>query len=83
MTLTQLVWRVEIPSPEVRRLCRDFPDLSTETVRGCVRDVRLRARHLGVEPTLHIVEQVAREHLVGVVKSEPPSGRRAERGTDE
>ena len=83
MTLTQLVWRVEVPSPEVRRLCREFPGLATETVRACVRDVRRRALHLGVEPTREVVEQVAREHLVCIVKSEPPSARRAEHGSDE
>ncbi|MCW2943411.1 MAG: hypothetical protein JWR24_128 [Actinoallomurus sp.] len=78
MTPTQLVWRIEIPIPMVRRLCRDFAALSSDTVERCVHDVWLRGRHLGLDLTPPLVERVAREHLVCIVKSEPPSARRAE-----
>jgi hypothetical protein len=62
----------------VRRLCRDFTELTPETVERCVADVRLRGRHLGVDLTPQLLELVAREHLTSMVKSEPPSARRAE-----
>jgi hypothetical protein len=78
MTPTQLVWRLDVPSLMMRRLCRDFSGLSAETIERCVTDVRLRGRHLGVDLTPQLVELVAREHLTSMVKSEPPSGRRAE-----
>lgn len=78
MSATQLVWRLDVPSPMVRRLCRDFTGLSSETVERCVRDVRLCGRHLGLDLTPQLIELVAREHLTNMVKSEPPSARRAE-----
>ena len=78
MSTTQLVWRLKVPSPMVRRLCRDFGELSPATVERCVADVRVRGRHLGVDLTPQLVELVAREHLLSIVKSEPPSARRAE-----
>lgn len=78
MSPTQLIWRLEVPSPMVRRLCRDFTELSPDAVERCVADVRLRGRHLGVDLTPQLVELVAREHLLSMVKSEPPSARRAE-----
>jgi len=78
MSQTELIWRLEVPSPIVRRLRRDFSELSPETVERCVADVRLRGRHLGVDLTPQLVELVAREHLMSMVKSEPPSARRAE-----
>ncbi len=78
MTPTQTVWRVEVPSTVVRRLCGDFTALSPETVKRCVRDVRRRGRHLGLDLGPVLVELVAREHLVSMVKSEPPSARRAQ-----
>jgi hypothetical protein len=83
MTPTQLGWRVEIPTPMVRRLCRDFAALSPDAVERCVSDVWLRGRHLGLDLTPGLVERVAREHLVCRVKSEPPSARRAEPPTGE
>lgn len=78
MTSTQLVWQVEFRDPMVGRLCRDFAGLSPDAVERCVSDVRLCARHLGVDLTPELVEAVAREHLVSMIKSEPPSGRRRE-----
>jgi hypothetical protein len=83
MSQTQLIWRLEVPSPLVRRLRRDFSGLSAEAVERCVADVRLRGRHLGVDLTPQLVELVAREHLMSMVKSEPPSARRAERPSGE
>lgn len=76
MTPTQLVWQVDVRHPIVRRLSREFAAVSPEVVERCVNDVWLRARHLGVTLTPRLVEVVAREHLVSMVKSEPPSGRR-------
>jgi hypothetical protein len=78
MTPTGLMGPVDISASMVRRLCRDFTGLSPETVERCVHDVGLRGRHLGVDLTPQLVELVAREHLVSMVKSEPPSARRAE-----
>lgn len=83
MSPTQLIWRLDIPSPIVRRLSRDFAELSPATVERCVADVERRGRHLGVDLTPRLVELVAREHLLSMVKSEPPSARRAERPSGE
>jgi hypothetical protein len=83
MSPTQLMWRVDIPSSTLRRLCRDFDELSPDTVERCVEDVHLRGRHLGVDLTPQTVERLAREHLLSIVKSEPPSARRAERASGE
>lgn len=83
MAPTQLMWRVDVPSPMVRRLCRDFTALSPETVERCVCEIHLRGRHLGLDPSPRLLELVAREHLECMVKSEPPSARRAERATGE
>ncbi len=83
MSPTQLVWRLEVPSSMVRRLHRDFAELPPEAVERCVEDVELRGRHLGVDLTPRLVEVVAREHLLSMVKSEPPSARRAEPSSGE
>lgn len=83
MSTTELMWRVGVPSPMVRRLCRDFAGLSPETVERCVADVQRRGRHLGVDLTPRTVERLAHEHLLSIVKSEPPSARRAERASGE
>ncbi|GLY89752.1 hypothetical protein [Actinoallomurus iriomotensis] len=83
MHSTQLISRLDVSPAIVRRLCRDFTELSPETVERCVTDVGLRGRHLGVDLTPEVVESLAREHLVSMVKSEPPSARRAERSSGE
>ena len=75
MTPTRLVWQVDVRNPIVRRLRRDFAAVPAEVVERCVKDVWLRARHLGVTVTPRLVEGVAREQLLSMVKSEPPSGR--------
>ncbi|WP_018656976.1 three-helix bundle dimerization domain-containing protein [Actinomadura flavalba] len=59
----------------VRRLADEFLYVPPEAVDRCVADVRARAIHLGLEDTPVLVERMAREHLVGRVKSEPPSGK--------
>lgn len=66
---------IQTVDPIVVRLRTEFVGLSLATVERCVTDVWACARHLGVVITPGQVEQVAREHLIGVVKSEPPSGR--------
>ncbi|WP_157431630.1 hypothetical protein [Actinomadura hibisca] len=58
-----------------RRLTAEFVIFSADTVERCVADVQACATHLGLDPTPALVERMAREHLVGMVKSEPPSGR--------
>lgn len=62
--------------PIVGRLLTEFVSLPRGTVERCVGDVWACAEHLGLAVTPVQVERVAREHLVGVVMSEPPSGRR-------
>lgn len=61
--------------PIIGRLVTEFVVLPPNTVERCVVDVWACARHLGLAVTPVQVERVAREHLMGVVKSEPPSGR--------
>jgi hypothetical protein len=58
-----------------RRLADEFSGISPTTVERCVDDVRACVVHLGVDATPGLVERIAREHLVGMIKSEPPSGR--------
>ena len=62
-------------APLERRLTDEFGDLAPDTVARCVADVSACVTHLGMEPTADLVELIAREHLVGKVKSQPPSGR--------
>ncbi|MFC5750258.1 hypothetical protein [Actinomadura rugatobispora] len=57
------------------RLAAEFATVTPDTVERCVADVQACVAHLGLEPTPALVERMAREHLVGMVKSEPPSGR--------
>src|SRR5262245_56044460 len=61
--------------PIIGRLQTEFVGLPHKTVERCVVDVWACAEHLGLAVTPVQVERVAREHLVGVVMSEPPSGR--------
>jgi hypothetical protein len=63
------------PPPLERRLTDEFADLAPHAVARCVADVSACVTHLGMEPTPDVVERIAREHLVGMVKSQPPSGR--------
>ncbi|HXA60787.1 MAG TPA: hypothetical protein VNW94_16625 [Streptosporangiaceae bacterium] len=58
-----------------RRLADEFSGISPATVERCVHDVRACVAHLGIDATPGLVERIAREHLVGMIKSEPPSGR--------
>jgi|GEM_PF-5501835 len=59
--------------PVISHLAAEFPTISLDTVDRCVAEVRACAEHLGVEPTAEIVERVAREHLLALVNSAPPS----------
>jgi hypothetical protein len=56
-----------------RRLSDEFVILPTDAVERCVADVCACVEHLGVDATPVLVERIAREHLVGMVKSRPPS----------
>lgn len=58
-----------------QRLTAEFLGLAPDTVEQCVADVSACVAHLGVAATPSLVERIVREHLVGMVKSEPPSGR--------
>ncbi|MCP2335613.1 hypothetical protein [Actinomadura rupiterrae] len=57
-----------------RRLSTEFVIFSAEDVARCVADVQARMTHLGLSPTLDLVERMAREQLTSRVKSDPPSG---------
>ncbi|GLW07945.1 hypothetical protein Misp01_30750 [Microtetraspora sp. NBRC 13810] len=56
------------------RLAEEFSKIPEEAVDRRVADVLARVRHLGVAATPEVVERVAREHLLALVNSEPPSG---------
>lgn len=58
------------------RLAGEFGALPRGIVERSVTDAWLCAEHLGFDVTPALVEGIAREHLVGVVNSVPPSGRR-------
>jgi hypothetical protein len=63
-----------------RRLAAEFPGLAPSAVERCVTDTWICAEHLGLAVTARLVECVAREHLLGVQNSVPPSGARDTRG---
>ncbi|WP_030167147.1 hypothetical protein [Spirillospora albida] len=56
-----------------RRLSGEFTAVPSATVHRCVADVLACATHLGLDATPALVERMAREHLVGMEKSRPPS----------
>ena len=58
-----------------RRLIAEFPALAHGEVERCVTETWSCAQHLGLAVTAPLVERVAREHLLGMVNSVPPSGR--------
>jgi hypothetical protein len=58
------------------RLTTEFPALAVTTVERCVTDTWICAEHLGLTVTDGLVEMLAREHLLGLMNSVPPSGRR-------
>ncbi|GAB3660825.1 hypothetical protein GCM10027589_22720 [Actinocorallia lasiicapitis] len=64
-----------LAEPLSGRLLREFSVLSPDVVDSCVTEVHDCVAHLGIDPTPALVERIAREHLTGMVKSEPPSGR--------
>lgn len=65
-----------LAEPQVSgRLTSEFAALSPDVVDRCVTEVRACVAHLGIDPTPAVVERIAREHLVGMLKSEPPSGK--------
>lgn len=60
-----------------RRLRAEFPALASDEVERYVTETWMCAQHLGFPVTAGLVEPIAREHLLGVVNSVPPSGRLA------
>ncbi|GAA5060295.1 hypothetical protein GCM10023259_047170 [Thermocatellispora tengchongensis] len=54
-------------------LAEEFLKVPVEDVAKCVADVWACAEHLGFRPTPEVVERVAREHLLALVNSSPPS----------
>jgi len=58
----------------MRQLSAEFVVLSADTIERCVTDVGICALHLGLDATPQLVEGMARERLLGMVKSKPPSG---------
>lgn len=57
-----------------RRLTDEFATFSTAAVQRCIADVHACMTHLGLDATPARVERMAREHLMGMLKSRPPSG---------
>lgn len=56
------------------RLTAEFPALALATIARCVTDTAICAEHLGIVVTGGLVEMLAREHLLGLMNSVPPSG---------
>ncbi len=73
------------PSPEpglrepvelvTHRLAAEFLTVPLSAVARCVADAWACGEHLGLDVTPEIVERVARERLLGMVNSAPPSRR--------
>ncbi|MCT9931116.1 hypothetical protein N5079_12905 [Planotetraspora sp. A-T 1434] len=63
--------------PVIARLAAEFLTLPLDAVDRCVADVWACAEHMGLDVTPEIVERVAREHLLGVVNSTPPTRTKA------
>jgi hypothetical protein len=57
----------------IARLAAEFLTVPLSTVDRSVADAWARGEHLGLAVTPEIVERVAREHLLGLVNSAPPS----------
>ncbi|MFE9102820.1 hypothetical protein [Actinomadura geliboluensis] len=74
--------QIETRDALARRLCDEFTTFPSDAVRRCVDDVQACMDHLGLDATPDSVERMAREHLTGVLKSEPPSGRTPGGGVD-
>ncbi|TDD84764.1 hypothetical protein E1293_12360 [Actinomadura darangshiensis] len=74
--------RSETRDALARRLCDEFTTFPSDAVHQCVADVQACMAHLGLEATPAKVERMAREHLTGILKSEPPSGRNPAGGVD-
>ena len=74
--------RSETRNALTRRLCDEFATFPLDAVHRCVADVQARMAHLGLDATPARVERMAREHLTGILKSEPPSGRAPAEGAD-
>ncbi|MFC6883959.1 MULTISPECIES: hypothetical protein [Actinomadura] len=75
-------YRSETRELLARRLASEFAAFTHSAVERCVADVQACATHLGLDATPALVERMAREHLVGMIKSEPPSGRLSARLDD-
>jgi hypothetical protein len=56
------------------RLTAEFPALAFATIERCVTDTSICAQHLGLTVTDGLIEMLAREHLLGLMNSVPPSG---------
>ncbi|WP_067186855.1 hypothetical protein [Microtetraspora niveoalba] len=59
--------------PVSARLAAEFLSVPVETVARCVADVWACTEHLGLCATPATVEWIAREHLLAMVNSAPPS----------
>nr|WP_062334785.1 hypothetical protein [Herbidospora sakaeratensis] len=57
------------------RLAEEFLTVPLVTVERCVDDVCACTEHLGVDVTPVSIERIAREHLLALVNSAPPSRR--------
>ncbi|MGE5286046.1 MAG: hypothetical protein ACM3ML_02360 [Micromonosporaceae bacterium] len=72
---TQQVFRTGPSASETvtERLAAEFPGFAPSTIARCVDDAWICAEHLGLAVNAGLVERVAREHLLGVQNSVPPS----------
>lgn len=59
--------------PVSARLAAEFLGVPVDTVSRCVADVWACTEHLGLRATPATVEWIAREHLLALVNSAPPS----------
>ncbi|WP_433354124.1 hypothetical protein ACQP25_11445 [Microtetraspora malaysiensis] len=59
--------------PVSARLAAEFLTVPAERVSRCVADVWACTEHLGLRATPATVEWIAREHLLALVNSAPPS----------
>ncbi|GAA1007064.1 hypothetical protein Aple_067630 [Acrocarpospora pleiomorpha] len=65
----------QLTQPVSAVLAAEFTAVPRPTVERCVADVLACAEHLGVEVTTAIIERIAREHLLAMINSAPPSSR--------
>jgi len=59
--------------PVSLHLASEFLSLPIDTIDRCVGNVLSCTEHIGIEATPDMIERMAREHLLALVNSAPPS----------